>query len=85
MKSRTFFSFPNSANEQVYKSWEGAQPDSEPKLANGNTPYHRCYIQYVNAGWPGGRNFSMSSVNSVKSASSMITAWGLAVQLVVRQ
>jgi len=27
-KSRTFFSFLCLANEQVYKSWEGAQPDS---------------------------------------------------------
>jgi len=28
MKSRTFFCFPHLANEQVYKSWEGAQPGS---------------------------------------------------------
>ena len=27
MQSRTFFSFPCSADEQVCRSWEGAQPD----------------------------------------------------------
>ena len=32
-KSRTFFSFPCSADEQVGRSWEGAQPGSQPKLA----------------------------------------------------
>jgi len=30
MKSRTFSSFSYSANEQVCRSWEGAQPDREP-------------------------------------------------------
>jgi len=27
-KSRTFLTFPHSANEQVCQSWEGAQPGS---------------------------------------------------------
>jgi len=27
-KSRTFFSFPCSANEQIYKRWERVQPGS---------------------------------------------------------
>jgi len=30
MKSRNFSSFSYSANEQVCRSWEGAQPDREP-------------------------------------------------------
>jgi len=55
-KSRTFFSFSYSANEQVYKSWEGAQPGSQDKLARGNIPYHRCHAQFINEGWPGVRN-----------------------------
>jgi len=38
-KSRTFFSFSYSANEQVCRSWERAQPARQPKLANGNIPY----------------------------------------------
>jgi len=33
MKSRTFSSLPCLANEQVCRSQEGAQPDSQPKLA----------------------------------------------------
>jgi len=75
-KSRTFFSFPYAAKEQVCRSWEGAQPGSQPKLASRNIPYHRCYAQYINGGWLGGRNFSISSVSSmtltrsVKSVSS---------------
>jgi len=31
----------------VCRSWEGAQPGSEPKLANGNIPYHRCHAQFM--------------------------------------
>ena len=40
VKSKTFSSFPCSANEQVCRSWEGAQPGTQPKLASGNIPYH---------------------------------------------
>jgi len=60
-KSRTFSSFPCSANEQVYKSWEGAQPGSQPELASGNIPCHR-HAQFTNGGWLEGRNslFSVS-------------------------
>ena len=36
VKSRTFSSLSYSANEQVCRSWEGAQPGSQTKLANGN-------------------------------------------------
>jgi len=35
VKSRAFFSFPCSADEQVCRSWEGAEPESQPKLASG--------------------------------------------------
>jgi len=52
-KSRTFSSLSYSAHEQVCRSWEGAQPGREPKLANGNTPYCRRYAQFVNGGWLG--------------------------------
>jgi len=38
-KPRTFSSLPCSSNEQVCRSWEGAQPGSLPKLDNGNIPY----------------------------------------------
>ena len=49
--------FPGSrsADEQVCRSWEGAQPGSWPKLASGNIPYHRCHAQFGNgAGWRAG-------------------------------
>ena len=55
-KSRTFFSFSCSANEQLCRSWEGAHTDRQPKLANGNIPYYRCHAQFINGGWLGGRN-----------------------------
>jgi len=54
--SRTFFCFSYSANKQVYRSWEGAQPGSQPKVANGNILYHRHHAQFMNGGWHGGRN-----------------------------
>jgi len=34
-KSSTFYSLLCSANEQVCRSWEGAEPGSQPKLASG--------------------------------------------------
>jgi len=49
-KSRTSFCFPCSAGEQECKSWEGAQPGSQPKTANGNIPYHICYAQFMKGG-----------------------------------
>ena len=55
-KSRTFSSLPCSADEQVCRSWEGAEADSEAKLANGKILYHRCHAQVVKAGFAGGRN-----------------------------
>jgi len=53
-KSRTFFSFSCSAKEQVCRSWEGAQPGSELKLAAGNISHDRCHAQFINGSWPGG-------------------------------
>jgi len=58
MKSRTFSSLPCSANEQMCRSWEGAQPGSQPKLANGNVPYHGHHAQFTNGGWLGGRSLA---------------------------
>jgi len=55
VKSRTSSSLPCSANAQVCRSWEGAQPDSQPRLASGNIPYHGRHAQFMNGGWPGGR------------------------------
>jgi len=55
-KSKTFFSFPCLANKQVCRSWEGAQPGSQPKLADGNIPYHGRHAQFMNGGWLKGRN-----------------------------
>jgi len=53
--------FPVSANEQVCRSWEGAQPGSQPKLANGNIPYYKCHAQFINGGCGGGgrRHFAL--------------------------
>jgi len=51
-----FSSLSYSAHEQVCRSWEGAQPASQPKLASGNIPYHRRHAQFINEGWPDGRN-----------------------------
>jgi len=59
MKSRTFSSFLYSANEQVCRSWEGAEPGSQPKLARGNIPYHRRHPQFMNGGWPRGLESSL--------------------------
>jgi len=65
-KSQTFSSLPYSATEQVCRSWEGAQPGSWPRLADGNIPYHGHHAQFMNGGWSGRRKlsaflFSMSS------------------------
>jgi len=46
VKSRMFFSFPYSADEQVCRSWEGSTARQVAKLANGNIPYHRCGAQF---------------------------------------
>jgi len=35
----------------VCRSWEGAQPGSQPKLASGNIPYHRRHAQFINGAW----------------------------------
>jgi len=58
MKPRTFSSFPYSANEQAWRSWEGAQPGSQHRLPSGNIPYHRQHAQFMNGGWLGGRKLS---------------------------
>jgi len=42
----------------VGRSWEGAQPVSQPTLASGNIPCHGCHAQFMNGGKPGSRNFS---------------------------
>jgi len=61
MKSRTFSSLPYSAEEQVCRSWEGTKPGSQPKLASGNVPYHRCHAQFKNGGWLKGRRHLCAS------------------------
>ena len=50
MKSRTFSSLPYSGNEQVCRSWEGAQPGRQHKVAGGNIPYHGRHAPFVNGG-----------------------------------
>ena len=54
-KSWSFFSFSCSGNKQVCRSWEGAQPGSQPKLASGNISYHGHHAQFINGSWPGGQ------------------------------
>jgi len=39
------------------RSWEGAQPDNQTRLADGNIPYHRHYAQFMNGGWPAGQEY----------------------------
>ena len=57
LRNRGLFSrLPYSANEQVCRSWERAQPGSQPKMAGGNIPHRRCHAQFTDGGWPGGRN-----------------------------
>jgi len=71
-KSRTFFfTFPCSADEQVRRSWEGAQPGRQPKPANGNLPHHRHHAQYINGGWWGAGTSPMSAMSSLSSVSSV--------------
>ena len=57
-KPRTLSSLPYSGNEQVCRSWEGAQPGRWAKLASGNTPYHGQHAQIVNGDWLGYGNVS---------------------------
>jgi len=64
-KSMSFSVFQCLTNEQVYKRWEGAEPGSEPKLANGNIPCHGHLVQFINEGWRGaGTLFSGSLIFS---------------------
>jgi len=55
MKSRAFSSVPCSAPEQACRSCEGAQPGSQPRLAEGNVLYHGCQAQFMNGGCGGER------------------------------
>ena len=67
-------SLPYSATEQLFRSWEGAQPGSQPKLASGNIPNHSHHAQFMNGGWLGGSRllaFQFSaSVNPAFSGNS---------------
>jgi len=93
-KPRTFSSLPHSGNEQVFRSWEGAQPGRWAKLASGNIPYHGWHAQPVNGGLVRGQKlfqkfhpFSRSSAKSMtsgKPVGSAITAQGLSAELVIR-
>jgi len=61
-KSRTFSSFSYSANEQVGRSWVGAEPGSWPKLPYGNIPYHRHHALVYNWGLAGGQDSSFTFI-----------------------
>jgi len=37
------------------RSWEGAQPGSQPKLTIGNIPYHGHHAEFMNGHWLGGQ------------------------------
>ena len=71
-KSRTFSSFSNSANEQVCRSREGAQPGSQPKLASRNMPYHGCCGQYINGRWAGGQEYNLFFPRSLNFSVSLV-------------
>ena len=87
MKSRTFSSFSHSADEKIYRSWDGAQPDNYHKLANGNILYHGCHAQFPNGGWPEGRelffffvsvgsNYFLSKSSNFLRNSMKLIFWG---------
>ena len=57
-KSRTFSSFSYSADEQMCRTQEGAQPGSQPRLVSGSTPYHGYRANFRNRGWLGCRSLS---------------------------
>ena len=80
-KSRTFHSFSYPANEQVCRSWEGAQPGSQPKLASGNIPYCRDHAQFMNGVWSEGRKLSarlLSGSSNLLVSRSSSFFWNLA-------
>jgi len=70
VKSRAFSSFSCSANEQVCRSQDGAQTGSQPRLANGNIPYHIYHAAHsINGGWLGGGSHQLFLVSmSFKSS-----------------
>jgi len=77
-KSRTFSSFSYSANEQVCRSWKGAQPDSQPKMVNGNIPYHRCHAKFINrVGQGAGSLFFFFPISPFLWGSSSFCEFGL--------
>jgi len=73
MKSRTFSSVPCSAPEQACGSWEGAQPGSQPRLAEGDVPHQGCHDQFISGGWPGGQE-ALGSSCFLEFKSSLV--WG---------
>ena len=51
----------------------------QPKLANGNIPYHRCHAQFMNEDWPGAAIFfflTSRSSNPLSSGSlNLLGSW----------
>jgi len=78
-KSKTSSSLPCSANEQVCRSWEGAQPDSQPKLVSRNILSRSHYALFTNRGWLRGRDLSllvsMSSNTLLAGVQTFSGAW----------
>jgi len=66
-ESGTLSSFSCSANEQLRRSWEGAQGGSQPKLAGGSTSYHGRHAQFMNGGWLVGTGISFCLFHEFKS------------------
>jgi len=62
---------------QVCRSWEEEQPDWQPKLANGNIPYHRQHAQFMYGGWLGGSRAGISSTVLCEFESSLFWEFGL--------
>jgi len=46
----------------------GAEPGSEPKLANGNIPHRRRHTQFMNGGWPGGQESALLVFHEFESS-----------------
>ena len=82
-KSRTCSSLPYSADEWVCRSWQGAEPDGEAKLANGKSLHHRCHAQVAKAGFAGGRNpfFFKFSCLSLVGVRTFVGGWSFSQSL----
>jgi len=76
MTSKTFSTFSYSANEQVCRSWEGAQPASQPSWPVEMLCTTDIILSLqMGVGWGGCRNLSFSHFHEFES--SVVQEFGL--------